>query len=83
MKKYCITYDLNKSDKNYEGLYEAIRNFDYFHVMDSVWFIKTNFTVTEIYNKLKPQIDSNDYLFISEITSNYYGYLNKDVWNWL
>ena len=51
--------------------------------MDSVWFIKTNFTVAEIYNKLKPQIDNNDYLFISEITSNYYGYLNQDVWNWL
>lgn len=83
MKNYAISYDLNKQDKNYDGLYETIKNFNYYHVMDSVWFIKTNFTAQEIYDKLKPQIDNNDFLFISEINSNYYGFLNKDVWNWL
>lgn len=83
MKYYSISYDLNKQGKNYEGLYEAIKNFDYYHVMDSVWFIKTNFTALEIYNKLKPQIDADNFLFVSEINSNYYGFLQKNVWNWL
>jgi hypothetical protein len=83
MKYYAISYDLNKQDKNYDGLYDAIKNFNYYHVMDSVWFIKTNFTSLEVYNKLKPQIDTNDFLFVSEINSNYYGFLQKDVWNWL
>lgn len=83
MKNYCITYDLNLSNKNYDGLYDAIKEFNYFHVMDSVWFIKTSFNSTEIYNKLKSQIDDNDSLFICEITYDRSGWINKKAWDWL
>ncbi len=83
MKKYCITYDLNKSDKNYDGLYNVIKTFNYIHVMDSVWFIKTDFNANQIYDKLKPEIDSNDNLFICDITCEHSGWLSKSVWNWL
>lgn len=83
MKHYCITYDLNKSDKNYEGLYSAIKTFNNIHVMDSVWFVKTNLNANEIYDKLKSEIDNNDNLFICDITFDYSGWLSKSIWNWL
>ena len=83
MKNYCITYDLNKSDKNYDGLYTAIKIFNNVHVMDSVWFVKTNLKANQIYDKLKPEIDNNDNLFICEITYDHSGWLSKSVWDWL
>lgn len=83
MKNYCITYDLNKSDKNYDGLYTAIKVFNNVHVMDSVWFVKTNLNASQIYDKLKPEIDNNDNLFICEITYDNFGWLPKSVWDWL
>lgn len=83
MKNYFITYDLNKPDKDYDGLYTAIKTFNNVHVMDSVWFVKTNFNASEIYNKLKPEIDDNDNLFISDITYDRTGWLPKSVWDWL
>lgn len=83
MKNYCITYDLNKSDKNYDGLYTAIKIFNNVHVMDSVWFVKTNLNANQIYDKLKPEIDNNDNLFICEITYDRSGWLSKSVWEWL
>lgn len=83
MKNYCITYDLNKSDKNYDGLYTAIKIFNNVHVMDSVWFVKTNLNANQIYDKLKPEIDNNDNLFICEITYDRSGWLSKSAWEWL
>lgn len=83
MKKYAISYDLNKQNKNYDGLISEIKNFNYIEVMKSMWFVKTNFSAYEIYSKLKPQIDNNDFLFISEITSDHMGFLRSEVVNWL
>lgn len=84
MKKYLISYDLNKADKNYDGLIDAIKDYNYIKVLRSAWAIETNLSAESIYNSLKPYIDDNDYLFIVEInTNNEQGWLRKDIWNWL
>lgn len=81
---YSINYDLNKPGQNYDRLYEAIKSIGpWFHAMDSVWFVSSRSRADAIYEKLKPFIDSNDNLFIAEVTGNRQGWMSKEFWNWL
>ena len=85
-KSYLISYDLNKKDKDYSSLYEAIKessNGVWAHILDSTWLIKSNLVITDIYKNIKNVTDDNDCFFIVEITNNYYGFLNKDIWPYL
>lgn len=86
IKPYLITYDLNKKDKDYASLYDAIKDCStgvWAHILDSTWLVKSNLTVQQINEKIKSVTDSNDNIFIVELTNNYYGYLNKDMWPYL
>jgi hypothetical protein len=77
MTKYIITYDLNKVGQDYSGLIGAIRAYLCSHPMESTWFVKTDKTSVSLYNDLSRFIDTNDRLFISEISTNHYGWLSQ------
>lgn len=81
--KYMINYDLNKAGKNYDGLHEVIRSFPYYHALDSGWFIKTTLSAQQVYDKLAPKIDADDYLLVSEVNANRQGYLKPTAWEFL
>lgn len=84
MNLYLITYDLNKSGKNYDDLINAIKQYNYCKALYSAWFVKTNSTKNEIYNHLKPYIDNDDRIMIIKTNNNdIQGFLNKDVVSWL
>ncbi len=83
IKKYIITYDLNKPGQDYTTLINEIKKYDFIKVMESTWFVKSIKSADEISNSLKRFIDNNDRLFVSEITSNCQGWLDKRVWEWL
>lgn len=87
MAVYMITYDLNKPGQNYDKLYEAIKkcasNDVWMHYLDSTWFIKTNLSTKQVFEKLEPNIDRNDSLLVMEVKDNYYGRLPKDAWDYL
>lgn len=86
MNKYLITYDLkNKSIKNYESLYSAIKNTGpWWHYLDSTWIVKSNFTATQIWNQLGQHLLRNDFILVIKIdTSDKWGWLPQDAWNWL
>ena len=82
---YLITYDINKVVKNYEDLYTAIKNIsgDYQHPLESTWFVSSDLSREEIYNRLRHSIDAKDRLFIIRMKGEYYGWLSKNVWEWL
>lgn len=81
--RYQISYDLKK-DKDYPKLYEGIKSYgDYCSALLSMWFIATDQTASQIYNKLKPLIDTDDHIFISEINANHMGYMPKEAVEWL
>ena len=77
--KYIVTYDLNRAGQNYDGLINAIKQYPCVHPMQSVWFIESRQDSRSIYNHLKQHIDNNDYLFVSEITTNHIGWLPTDA----
>lgn len=86
MNKYLITYDLkNKSIKNYESLYIAIKTIGtWWHYLDSTWILKTNLTSKQIYEKLASNLLTNDHILIVKIESNdKWGWLPADAWTWL
>jgi hypothetical protein len=82
-KKYCISYDLNRPGQDYSDLIKAIKSYEFVEVMKSGWFVKSTNSAQQIYDHLRRYIDDNDFLFISEITSNMSGWLKKNVVEWL
>ena len=83
---YLVSYDLNKPGKNYDDLYEAIKNASngtWCKPLRSVYIINSNLTAKAIYDKLSPCLDSNDLVLVIEVTKESYWYLEKDVSEYL
>lgn len=72
MAKYLVTYDLVGTSENsadYQRLIEQIQTFpNWGYVQRSVWLVQSSKSVTEVYNKLAPQMDGNDRLMVIEVT---------------
>lgn len=64
-----ITYDLCNSGKNYEALYKYIRSYTVWaQITESTWLVSTTKSCSTIYNEIDILIDSDDKLFIAELT---------------
>lgn len=83
MAVHLVSYDLNKSGKDYKGLYEVLQSYAYWHYLDSTWLIYTSLTPGQLFEKLKPHIDSDDSCFVVQITSSYSGWLPQAAWDWI
>jgi len=84
MKAYSITYDLKAPGRNYESLYEAIKQSGkWWHYLESTWLVITDKTSQEIWASLAQTIDKNDLLLIIEIRKDCYGWLPAEAWDWI
>lgn len=84
MTVYLISYDLKKPDRDYSGLYDAIKSFQtWWHYLESTWIIKSEKTSKEIFDIIKPHIDKNDHLIIIQVTNDYKGWLPPKAWEWI
>ncbi|RYX80067.1 SinR family protein [bacterium] len=71
MKTYLIGYDLRKKgEDDYKDLKNAIKKLSgkWWHNLDSTWIVKSDESATEIRNKLKAHIDSNDKLLVVRLS---------------
>ncbi len=83
---YLITYDLNKTGKDYNSLYSALRRYDFIrdNGLDSVWFVSTTWTSGQIYENLRVHLDINDRIFITQIVNGaHQGWMHRDIWTWI
>ncbi len=84
---YFITYDLNKAGKNYDGVYQAIKDAStgaWCHYWDSSWLIKSNYTSADsVFEKIKPHLDSDDRCLVIEVKNNKQGWLTKKQWDYI
>ena len=82
---YCISYDLRKSGRNYESLYESIKSYGtWWHQTGSVWFVVTSDTAANIRDRLNEQIDSNDKLFVIALQKRWAGVgFSQREYEWL
>lgn len=70
---YLVSYDLNKSGKDYDGVYKAIEKASsgtWCRPLESVWVIQSNLTTQAIYDVIAPHIDSNDRLLVIEVANS-------------
>lgn len=82
---YCISYDLRKSGRDYESLYEAIKSYrTWWHQTGSVWFVVTSDTAAHIRDRLSEQLDSNDKLFVIALQRRWAGVgFSQREYEWL
>ena len=83
MKAYCISYDLKSPNKDYKGLYDAIKMYPWWHFLESTWLIKTGESPVVVWNHLAKHIDTNDRILIIEVRDNVQGWLAKAAWEWI
>lgn len=84
MKAYSITYDLKVPGKNYEQLYESIKQLGaWWHYLESTWIVISNESSQQIWNRLSSSIDKNDFVLIIEVRKDCYGWLPPDAWDWI
>lgn len=86
MKKYLITYDLKDANRNYNDLYNVIKDFgDVQHPLESTWVVKTDtYTANTISDMLLEKMDKYDSLFVIRVDSTveHQGWLPKSFWEW-
>lgn len=51
------------------------------HHIDNAWFVSTNESAVELYNRLAPYFTQTDYLFVGQIGPNT-GWMPQDFWDW-
>ena len=78
---YVISYDLNKLEKDYEGVFQAIKDVSNgycCHCLKSTWIIQSELrNANDVFAKIKPHLDSDDGCIIVEATNNMQGVLEK------
>ncbi len=73
MSVFSVSYDLNKSGQDYEGLYSELKQTGgYSHIMDSTWLVWTSETAEQLSSRLLSKMDKNDTLFVSKVNKGEY-----------
>ncbi|MFH7118699.1 hypothetical protein ACHWGW_33925, partial [Klebsiella pneumoniae] len=89
MAIYCVTYDLKAPGRNYDEVFDYLKNFTYCKHLESFWLIDTTLTAAQLRDGLKSRVDSNDILFVARLqrewaSRNYpcADWLNSEKRNW-
>lgn len=70
MRTYMISYDLSKPGQNYDKLIELIKSeYAWAKIGYSAFIVKSILSHTELRDKLKQALDSNDKLFVGAISA--------------
>lgn len=83
---YQIVYELKASGKDYSPLYLAIKKLGKStHPLESVWYVDSSLTISEVTQILAPYVDSNsDKILISEIVIRSFGGRASTIfWEWI
>lgn len=85
MSAKLISYDLSKPGRNYDDLYEAIKQYGgWWHCLESVWIVKTSQTCAQIRDALSPHLDANDSLAVFTLQGGWATTgLSKECNEWL
>jgi hypothetical protein len=71
MSTYVVTYDLIKR-KDYPKLWEELERLDGNRALESIWLLNVQNTAREVHDHLKGFIDSDDVLWVSELTKKHW-----------
>ncbi len=84
MSVYCVSYDLLAPGKNYDDLIAEIKSSpSWAKPLKSLFLVQTNETPEQLYNRLRPKMDANDFILIIQVRRPYFGFMDKNVINWI
>lgn len=72
MSVFTVSYDLHDPGRDYSDLHDAIKDYPgYAHILESTWLISiSNSNASEIRDDLKPHVDYNDRLLVTQISES-------------
>lgn len=83
MTTFVLTYDLIKR-KDYQTLWDELKRLGAHRALNSFWLLNLNNTAKETHDHFKQYVDSDDRLWVSELTkTNYYSNAMSGTNNWL
>lgn len=82
-----VTYNLNNHDDDYDALFDEIESLGpTWHdgaVLDSVWWVKTDFSPDEVTERLQAVTDTDDMFVVIDVTTSAtQGWMPQDFWDW-
>lgn len=84
MASYIITYDLSKPGQNYQKVLEAIKAVGaWARLSESSYAVTSGLRPQQIFDRIKPHLDSNDQLYVIGLHRPYSGRGDQEVNNWL
>ena len=86
MAVYMVTYDLNNPGQRYDDVIQAIKEAStgvWCTYWESSYFIQSNLSVQQVFDRIAPHLDSNDKLLIIEVKENYQGWLENNQWEYI
>lgn len=78
---YLITYDLKDPGKNYPAVYRVLCTLggsSVCHALGSVFVLKSDLPINEVYNRVSSVMDRSDRLIVTELTKQTIAYLDAD-----
>jgi len=71
MKTLMVSYDLKTPGQKYDPIYEYLKGFDgWAHALDSLWFVRTDKSPSEVRDELGAIIDANDHVLVLDVTGD-------------
>ena len=69
---YLISYDLNRpnGESAYPNLIHALRQAGAVRILYSEWLLQSSAGAVDVANKFLAHMDSNDGIFVTEVTTN-------------
>lgn len=72
MANQLVSYDLTKPGREYERLYEAIKELgNWWHCVESVWIVVTPLSSAQVRDRLRQHIDANDKLAVFKLEADW------------
>ena len=84
---YLITYNINKTLRDYTTLYNAIKvlGVSYWHLQESTWFVAANsLNIVDATTYLRSFIYPGDSIFVVELhpSNMVEGWVTRNFWEW-
>jgi hypothetical protein len=70
MPALLVTYDLRAPGRNYQRLLDYLQKYPSIRVVESSWMISTSETAMQVCDEIASYVDSNDRVFVGEVTRN-------------
>ena len=83
MACFVVAYDLKVIGQNYTCITEKLRELPHCHAQGSVWFVEYSGVESGLRDYLRPCLDNNDTLFVSEVSRTWAGQTMPVCGKWL